>query len=122
MAFLSLLALGATAHLCNAAQGDVVFVTQVPHPDDFHTILSTFGNQGSSIGEVPRGGDLYIRYSDGTLKNLTRSAGYGMDGRQGANAIAVRDPCVHWGGAKVLFSMLIGAPTEQYDTGYQGHW
>lgn len=32
---------------------------------------------------APRGGDLYILYPDGTLKNLTFSCGYGMDGFQG---------------------------------------
>jgi hypothetical protein len=36
-----------------------------------------------------------------------------MQGQQGANAIAVRDPAVHWSGTKALFSMVIGAP-EQY--------
>ena len=33
---------------------------------------------------------------------------------QGANAIAVREPCVHWSGDKALFSMVVGAPTQQY--------
>ena len=31
-----------------------------------------------------------------------------------ANAIAVRDPSVYWDGTKAVFSMLIGAPTQQY--------
>src|SRR6185436_4754684 len=53
-------------------------------------------------------------YPDGTLRNLTREAGYGMDGFQGAGAIAVREPSVHWSGTKALFSMVVGAPTEQY--------
>ena len=52
--------------------------------------------------------------TDGSLKNLTKAAGYGVDGFQGANAIAVRDPVVHWDGNKILFSMVIGAPTQQY--------
>ena len=66
----------------------IVFVTQVPMRDDFTTIASTFGNHLSSIQSVPRGGDLWIRYSNGSLKNLTKAAGYGMDGLQAANAIA----------------------------------
>ena len=70
----------------------ILFVTQVPKPDDFTTITSTFGNHSGQIDSVPRGGDLWIRYPDGSLKNLTRTAGYGMDGLQGANAIAVREP------------------------------
>jgi hypothetical protein len=55
-----------------------------------------------------------IRYQDGTLRNLTKEAGFGMLGLQGANAIAVREPSVHWSGNKAIFSMVIGAPTQQY--------
>ena len=94
-------------------ENPVLFVTQVPKPEDFTTITSTFGNHSGQIDSVPRGGDLWIRYPDGSLKNLTRAAGFGMDGMQGANAIAVRDPHVHWSGTKALFSMVIGAP-QQY--------
>lgn len=57
-----------------------------------------------------------IRYPDGSLRNLTKEAGFGMDGLQGANAIAVREPTVHWSGTKALFSMVVGAPTAQYQT------
>jgi hypothetical protein len=81
--------------------------------EDFTTIGSTFGNHSGQVDSAPRGGDLWIRYADGTLKNLTRTAGFGMQGHQGANAIAVRDPAVHWSGTKALFSMVVGAP-EQY--------
>jgi Hydrazine synthase alpha subunit middle domain len=96
----------------------IVFVTQVPHPADFTTILSTFGNQRSDIQSAPRGGDLWIRYPDGTLKNLTKAAGYGVDGFQSAKAIAVRDPVVHWNGTKILFSMVVGAPKQYEVTPY----
>ncbi len=92
----------------------IVFVTQPPWPYDFTTINATFGNHLGSMDAVPRGGDLYIRYVDGTLKNLTAAAGYGNANQQGASSIAVRDPTVHWSGNKVIFSMLIGAPTQQY--------
>jgi hypothetical protein len=84
----------------------IVFVTQVPLRDDFTTIASTFGNHLSNMQSVPRGGDLWIRYSDGSLKNLTKAAGYGMDGLQGTNAIAVRDPSPDWDGKKLIFSMV----------------
>ena len=87
----------------------ILFVTQVPHAADFTTIGSTFGNHLPSIASVPRGGDLWIRYSDGSLRNLTAAAGLGASGLQGANAIAVRDPCVHWDGNKALISLLVGA-------------
>lgn len=93
---------------------DIVFVGQVPNPTDFTTANSTFGNHLASIESIVRGGDLFIRYRNGTLKNLTRQAGFGNAGFQGANAIAVRDPSVSWDGSKVIFSMVVGAPAEQY--------
>lgn len=92
----------------------IMFVTQVPVLSDFASRASTFANHGASMDQVARGGDLMIRYPDGSLRNLTREAGFGMDGMQGANAIAVREPSVHWSGNKALFSMVIGAPTQQY--------
>ncbi|HEY6138295.1 MAG TPA: hypothetical protein VI670_11075, partial [Thermoanaerobaculia bacterium] len=92
----------------------ILFVTQVPVPGDFTTVASSFGNHLPSVAEAPRGGDLWIRYPDGTLRNLTRAAGFGNDGMQGAASIAVREPSVHWSGTKALFSMVIGAPKQQY--------
>ena len=91
----------------------VMFVTQVP-VGGFASLTSTFGNHTGSLESAPRGGDLVIRYGDGTLRFLTAEAGYGSAGQQGANAIAVREPCVHWSGTKALFSMVVGAPTQQY--------
>lgn len=96
-----------------ATANPILFVTQVPENGDFTTIGSTFGNHSGQINSAPRGGDLWIRYPDGTLKNLTRTAGYGVQGLQTGNAIAVREPSVHWSGTKALFSMVIGAP-QQY--------
>ncbi len=92
----------------------IVFVTQVPTPSDFTTIGSTFGHHQSGIQSAPRGGDLWIRYTDGTLRNLTAAAGYGGSGQQGATAIAVRDPAPSWDGKKILFSAVVGAPTVRY--------
>lgn len=111
------LQLGAISSIALAAPCDnpILFVTQVPVPEDFTTIGSTFGNQRASVDSVFRGGDLYIRYPNGTLKNLTQTAGYGNSGFQGSTSIAVRDPAVHWSGNKALFSMVIGSPTHQYD-------
>jgi hypothetical protein len=102
------------AVLFAVATNPILFVTQVPLEQDFTTVTSTFGNHRGTIDSAPRGGDLWIRYPDGSLKNLTRAAGFGNDGRQGATAIAVREPSVHWSGTKALFSMVIGAPLEQY--------
>ena len=99
----------------------ILFVTQVPIVADFTTIGSTFGNHRGSLDSVGRGGDLWIRYPDGTRKNLTAAAGYGIAAglQSGANAIAVRDPAVHWNGTKAIFSMVMGAPTKQYDYAWQ---
>ena len=57
--------------LAVALTNPIIFVTQVPVPGDFTTVASTFGNHLPSVAEAPRGGDLWIRYPDGTLKNLT---------------------------------------------------
>ena len=93
----------------------ILFVAQFPIAADFATIGSTFGNQQTGMEQVGRGGDLYLLRPDGTLRNLTREAGYGTASTfQGATAIAVRDPNVHWSGTKALFSMVIGAPTAQF--------
>lgn len=92
----------------------ILFVTQVPIRADFTTIGAVFGNHHTDMQSVARGGDLWIRYADGSLKNLTSAAGYGSAGMQGAGAIAVRDPAVYWDGSKAIFSMVVGAPTQQY--------
>lgn len=92
----------------------ILFVTQVPVSGDFTAITATFGNHNPSMQQAPRGGDLWIRYPDGTLKNLTKAAGFGMEGMQLDQAIAVRDPSVHWDGQKAICSMVIGAPMQQF--------
>lgn len=103
----------------------ILFVTQVPIVVDFTAIGSTFGNHLGQMNAVGRGGDLWMRYPDGTLKNLTAAAGYGIAAglQAGPNAIAVRDPAVHWSGTKAIFSMIMGAPTQQFDnTGQDAVW
>lgn len=92
----------------------ILFVTQPPIAGDFATIGSTFGNHRGTVDSVARGGDLWIRYPDGTLKNLTETAGYGNSGFQGSTSIAVRDPSVHWDGDKAIFSMVVGATEQRY--------
>lgn len=111
--------------LCGSAiaqTNPIVFVTQLPIPNDFATINSTFANHLPDIKARSAGGDLWIRYPDGTLRNLTREAGYGVAGQQGATSIVVRDPSVHWGGAKILFSMVVGAPSKQYEVNNGYRW
>ncbi len=101
----------------------IMFVTQVPVPADFTTIASVFGNHLPDPNSAIRGGDLWIRYPDGTTKNLTAAAGLGSTGAtQDAKSIAVREPSIHWSGTKALFSMVIGCPTKQFDYTYVGFW
>ena len=100
----------------------ILFVTQVPIPDDFTTIGSLFGNHQASPDSCGRGGDLWIRYPDGTLKNLTRAAGFGKYGNQHTNGIAVRQPSVHWNGTKAVFSMVVTTPRYQYDYATTSFW
>ncbi|XDD49455.1 hypothetical protein AB3N59_13735 [Leptospira sp. WS92.C1] len=96
----------------------ILFATQVPVPGkDFRTVAMTFANHTTGMNDVPRGGDLMIRYPNGKMRNLTREAGFGSaQVFQGENAIAVRDPSVHWSGKKALFSMLIGAAKAKFET------
>lgn len=90
----------------------ILFITQVPIPSDALTTQTTFANHIGSVYASGRGGDLWIRYPDGTLKNLTKMAGFGSpDGLQGPSSIAVRDPSVYWDGTKAVFSMAVGAPS-----------
>ena len=104
-----------------ATANPVLFVTQVPVAGGFGTVVETFGNHVPSMEAAPRGGGLMLRYPDGTLRNLTQEAGYGESGQQGAGAIAVREPCVHWSGTKAVFAMVVGAPTQQYQVA-TFHW
>ncbi|HTI72728.1 MAG TPA: hypothetical protein VMF06_22335 [Candidatus Limnocylindria bacterium] len=100
----------------------ILFVTQIPIGFDFTTIGSVFGNHRATTDTAGRGGDLYIRYPDGSLKNLTAAAGFGTGtGFQGANSIAVRDPSVHWTGTKAVFSMVVGSATAANQAGV-GVW
>lgn len=92
----------------------ILFVGQVPVPADFTTIGSVFGNHLPDVQSAARGGGLFLLLPDGRLRDLTREAGFGNDGFQGAGAIAVRDPAVHWSGTRALFSMVVGAPTERF--------
>lgn len=98
----------------------IMFVTQVPLQLDIAARLSAFANHMTDVSKVPRGGDLMLHYPDGSLRNLTREAGFGVSGFQGAKAIAVREPSIHWDGTKALFSMLTGAPDQADKAGKQG--
>jgi hypothetical protein len=114
-----LLLLGAAAAAASPLAGagpttpyPILFATQVPLHIDVAARLSAFANHMGGVAQAPRGGDLMLRYPDGQLRNLTREAGFGSAGAQGANAIAVREPAVHASGAKAIFSMLVGVPAK----------
>lgn len=111
---LTLLSLLGGSAAAQTTPNPIMFVTQVPVPGDFATIGSTFANHTAGMGAAFRGGDLWIRYPNGQLRNLTQEAGFGMPGFQGAQAIAVRDPQVHWNGTKAVFAMVVGAPPQQF--------
>src|SRR6185295_2427370 len=95
-----------------ALSNPILFVTQIPIPDErndndvknvFASVVTPLGNHLAGTVYAGRGGDLWIRYADGTLKNLTRAASFGTNGPQHGIGIAVRDPSIHWSGTKALF-------------------
>ena len=102
--------LGGVVHLkAQSLLNPVMFVTQVPVRETVNTVTAIGGSHLATTAAAPRGGDLMMGYPDGTLKNLTRSAGYGEAGSsQGVASIAVRDPHVHWSGERAVFSMVLG--------------
>lgn len=110
---LSLLALALVRepnlHTDAAQLPPILFVTQPPFGTDFISVNAVFGNHQARTAKTPRGGDLYIRYGDGVLRNLTAEAGFGL---QAGKEIAVREPSVHWSGTKALFAMVIGGTTK----------
>ena len=94
----------------------IMFVTQLPMPDDWMMITQSFGNH---LGDVPnsgRGGDLYIYYpAQDSLKNLTALAGFGTEGFQGAVPASLCETPIYTGMVtKAVFSMVVGATERQY--------
>jgi Hydrazine synthase alpha subunit middle domain len=98
-------------------------------PPPMHTSTSyghqmeTFGNHLTDMESAPRGGDLCLMNTDGTIRFLTAEAGFGVPiGQiQAENAIAVRQPTIHWSGKRALFSMVIGGPLRRFDISYQSN-
>ncbi len=121
---LSLLVLFRTTTDAVTLTNPIVFVTQPPIPRElnstvsntFLSVVTEFGNQQADTAHAARGGDLWLLTTNLGLVNLTRSAGFGTNGVQNGVGIDVRDPQIHWSGKKVLFSMVVGAPTNATDT------
>jgi hypothetical protein len=90
--------------------------------NNFGHQLETFTNHETGMQvQAPRGGDLCMIDAKGDLRYLTKEAGFGIaTGQiQAENAIAVRQPYVHWTGTKALFSMVVGGPIEAFDQSYR---
>jgi hypothetical protein len=120
--------------LCAATPSKpILYVTQKPIPDEVLThditqtkmnITTTMQSPLADPAHAGRGGALWIRYADGSRRNLTAAAGFGgavdangnATGFQGANSISVHHPMMHWSGTKAIFSMVVGAPTSATDT------
>ena len=102
----------------------IVFVTQPPIPREqngivsntFLSVVTVFGNHLPDTAHAARGGDLWLMTANGGLMNLTRKAGFGAAGVQAGVGISVRDPAMFWDGSKLIFSMVVGAPTNAADT------
>src|SRR4051794_23822692 len=60
----------------------ILFVTQVPTGYDFvnMTVSAPFANHLPTTLAAPRGGDLMLLSSTGTLRALTQEGGYGSPG------------------------------------------
>ena len=120
---LSLLVLFAVSAPALTLTNPIVFVAQPPIPRELNgTVLNTFlsvvtifGNQRADTAHASRGGDLMLLTTNLATVNLTRKAGFGTNGIQHGIGIDVRDPAIHWSGKKVLFSMVVGAPTNATD-------
>jgi hypothetical protein len=101
----------------------IVFVTQPPIARElnstvsntFLSVVTIFGNQQADTAHAARGGDLWLMTTNTNLVNLTRKAGFGTNGIQHGVGIDVRDPHIYWSGKKVLFSMVVGSPTNAND-------
>jgi hypothetical protein len=111
-AVLAAAALPAAAQSNFATPHPILFVTVFPIQNDFATVGSVFGNHGATPEDTGRGGDLWIRYPNGQLRNITREEGFGVAGvdQSGPDAIAVRDVAVHWDATRAVFSLARGNP------------
>ncbi len=111
----------------------LLYVTQIPRPEevnnrDFKLVhmscASPIQNPLGDTSSAGRGGSLMLRLANGTLRNLTKEAGFGsgnssggnVTGAQGANSIAVQRPQVNWTATRAVFSMVVGAPTSAADS------
>lgn len=109
----------------DALDNPILFSLVVPpySSGSFGHQLETFGNHLTGITAAPRGGDLCLMNTDGTVRFLTQEAGFGVASSeiQAESGIAVRQPHVSSDGTKALFSMVIGGPTKAFDQSYRSN-
>jgi hypothetical protein len=105
----------------------ILFVTQVPMPEEvnsrdvtssYQSAVSPFSNHLADTAHAGRGGSLLVRFSNGQVVDLLAVADWSAvpGGKPAANAVAVRNPAVSWAADKALFSMVPGAPAGPADT------
>jgi hypothetical protein len=121
----ALLALAPALHAGNPAN-PILFVTQVPIPEEVNTrdvtqsfmsAASPFSNHLADTLHAGRGGSLHVRFANGQVVDLLALADWSAipGGKPPADAMAVRNPAVNWTATRALFSMTIGKPTGPAD-------
>jgi hypothetical protein len=116
---------------CSALAGNpanpILFVTQVPMPEEvnsrtisesYQSCVSPFSNHLADTAHAGRGGSLYVRFSNAQVIDLLAVADWAAvpGGKPAAGSFAVRNPSVHWSATKAIFSMVIGKPSGPADT------
>jgi MYXO-CTERM domain-containing protein len=105
----------------------ILFVTQVPMPEEvnsrtvlqsYESCVSPFGNHLGDTAHAGRGGSLHVRFTNGQVVDLLAVADWSgiAGGKPAAGTIATRNPSVSWAADKAIFSMVIGAPSGPTDT------
>lgn len=110
----------------NPLDNPILFSLVVPplySKGSFSHQLETFSNHLTGIDAAARGGELCLMGVDGSVRFLTKEAGFGIESGeiQTEEGIAVRQPSIHWTGTKALFSMVIGGPIKAYDQSYRSN-
>ncbi len=125
--------LSATVALAADPANPILFVTQVPMPEEVNTrkivdnymsCVSPFGNHLGGTAFAGRGGSLLVRFPANAVPALNHQVVDLLSvadwsaipgGKPAANTVAVRNPCVYWDKSKAIFSMVIGAPASGSD-------
>ena len=104
----------------------ILFVTQVPIPEEVNTrdvtqsfmsIASPFSNHLADTLHAGRGGSLQVRFANAQVVDLLAVADWSAipGGKPAADAMAVRNPAVNWTATQAIFSMTTGKPSGPAD-------